>query len=547
MIRFDRVTVTYPDASEPTLAAVDLVVDEGTTCLVTGRTGSGKSTLLQAVVGLVPRATGGHLAGRVTVAGLDTAHVAPRDLAGTVGWVGQDPLAGFVTDTVEAELAFGPEQLALPPTVMRVRVEEILDLLGLADLRDRPLRDLSGGQQQRVAIGAALTTRPRVLVLDEPTSSLDPTGAEEVLAALSRLVHDLGITVVLAEHRLERALQFADQLVVVEGTSVRAGDPSELVADSPVVPPVVELGRRCGWHPLPRSVRDARRHAAPLRAAGLRPPGPRDAPASTAVAVRGLTVRHGSVLAVDGVDLDLGGGTTTALIGRNGSGKSSLLWAVQGSGTRDAGTTDVHGQDTGDLDPSARRAVVALVPQTPGDLLYLETVDDECAQADAESAATPGTCRGVLDDLMSGSASGRVDGGLHPRDLSEGQRLALVLAIQLTASPGVVLLDEPTRGLDYDAKRALGAALRRRAGAGATVLVATHDVEFAATTCDRTVLLSQGEVVAHGATAELLCPSPTFAPQVARIMAPSHWVDVDDLIDAALRAGVADGATGVDG
>ncbi len=532
MIRFEQVSVTYPDAPAPALVGVDLVVEEGTTCLVTGRTGSGKSTLLQAVVGLVPRATGGHLAGRVTVAGLDTAHVAPRDLADTVGFVGQDPLAGFVTDTVEAELAFGPEQLALSPSVMRVRVEETLDLLGLADLRDRPLRDLSGGQQQRVAIGAALTTRPRVLVLDEPTSSLDPTGAEEVLAALSRLVHDLGITVVVAEHRLERVLQFADQLVVVDGAAVRSGDPDQVLVDSPVAPPVVELGRRLGWRPTPRSVRDARRHAAPLRLAGLRPPEPPAVDGPVVATARGVSVRHGAVLAVDGVDLQLHRGVTTALVGRNGSGKSSLLWALQGSGARSDGTTVVDGVDTGRADPSARRAAVALVPQTPGDLLYLETVEDECAQADAESAAAAGTCRRILDDLLADATSAPIDAGTHPRDLSEGQRLALVLAVQLTASPPVVLLDEPTRGLDYAAKRALGSALRARAAGGAAVLVATHDVEFAATTCDRTVLLAQGEVVADGATAELLCPSPTFAPQVARVMAPAHWLDVDDLVDA---------------
>jgi energy-coupling factor transport system ATP-binding protein len=477
------------------------------------------------------------------VAGRDTSRVPPRDLADVVGFVVQDPVAGFVADTVEAELAYGPEQLGLPPAVLRTRVEETLDLLGIADLRDRPLLDLSGGQQQRVAIGAAMTTRPSVLLLDEPTSSLDPTAAEEVLAALARLVHDLGVTVVLAEHRLERALQFADELVVVEHGTVVQGDPADLVARSPLVPPVVELGRALGWSPLPRSVRDARRLAAPLRRAGLPEPPHAPPPEGPVVLdVRGLSVDHGTTRAVDRVSCSVRSGEVVALVGRNGSGKSSLLWAIQGTGPRRSGTAAVDGVDTASLEPAGRRARVALVPQTPTDLLYLETVDDECTQADAESSAAPGTCRSILDDLLADDDA--VDGVTHPRDLSEGQRLALVLAVQLTASPPVVLLDEPTRGLDYGAKAALGRALRRRSAGGAAVVVATHDVEFAATTCDRTLLLAQGELVADGTTAELLAPSPMFSPQVSRVVAPEPWVDLHALLDA-LAADRAEAAPAV--
>ena len=217
MITFDRVTVTYVDAGWPVLRDVSLTIEEGELCLVVGRTGSGKSSFLGTINGLVPHFTGGTLAGRVVVDGRDTAHHPPRELADVVGVVGQDPLAGFVTDTVEEELAYGMEQLAVPAQVMRKRVEETLDLLGLADLRAEPLLELSGGQQQRVAIGSVLTAHPRILVLDEPTSALDPTAAEEVLAAVTRLVHDLGVTVVLAEHRLERVAQFADRVIHLPG------------------------------------------------------------------------------------------------------------------------------------------------------------------------------------------------------------------------------------------------------------------------------------------------------------------------------------------
>lgn len=257
-VLFEQVGVTYAGGSGPTLDRVDLRVPEGELCVVVGPTGSGKSTLLGAINGLVPHFTGGTLRGTVTVAGRDTSGHHPRDLADVVGVVGQDPLAGFVTDVVEDELAYAMEQLAVPPASMRKRVEEVLDLLGIAELRDRALVDLSGGQQQRVAIGAALTAQPRILVLDEPTSALDPNAAEEVLAAVTRLVHDLGVTVVMAEHRLERVVQYADRAVVLDGSGgLRSGPPGELLASSDLAPPVIRLARLAGWSPPPLSVRDA--------------------------------------------------------------------------------------------------------------------------------------------------------------------------------------------------------------------------------------------------------------------------------------------------
>ncbi len=261
MIDFEAFSFWYPDAVVPALHDVNLSVPEGELALVVGRTGSGKSTLLRSVNGLVPRFTGGHVEGRVSANGRDPRSHPPRELAGVVGVVGQDPMAGFVTDVVEDELAYGMEQLAVRPSVMRRRVEETLDLMGIAHLRRRSLRTLSGGEQQRVAIGAVLTMHPSILVLDEPTSALDPAAAEDALAAVIRLVHDVGVTVLAAEHRLERVVEYADRLVVVDDRTVRDGPPQRLLVDAPIAPPVVELGRWAGWSPLPLSVRDARRYA----------------------------------------------------------------------------------------------------------------------------------------------------------------------------------------------------------------------------------------------------------------------------------------------
>lgn len=546
MIRLDEVSFSYPDSPRPVLRDVTLVIPEGELCLVIGPTGSGKSTLLQLVNGLAPHFTGGLLTGTVTVAGLDTRKHPPREFADVVGVVGQDPVAGFVTDRVDDELAYSMEQLGVSDSTMRKRVEEVIDLLALGALRHRPLSELSAGEQQRVAIGSVLTSHPRVLVLDEPTSALDPTAAEEVLAAILRLVHDLGVTVLLAEHRLERVIQYADSIVLMaeDGAAVH-GDPARILATSPIVPPVIELGRLAGWDPLPRSIRHARRLVAPLRTRIQRrmaehplsePPATlATKPGSIALRAEGLWVRYGHVNAVAGLDLSLLRGELTAVMGRNGSGKSSLLWALQGSGVRSGGTVQIYdsaadesssktvpGIDPKSLEPEERFRRIALVPQNPADLLYLDSVLAECREADRVARVAAATTATLLELLWPGMPPAR-----HPRDLSEGQRLVLVLAIQLIGGSKVLLLDEPTRGLDYAAKRRLGGILAGLTASGATVLLSSHDVEFVAGIADRVVVLADGEIIADGPALEELTASPSCAPQVARILGPLAVLTVD--------------------
>ncbi|MGX1503366.1 UNVERIFIED_CONTAM: energy-coupling factor transporter ATP-binding protein EcfA2 [Streptomyces graminofaciens] len=638
MIRFENVTVTYEGAAAPTLENIDLTVPEGELVLLVGPSGVGKSTLLGAVSGLVPHFTGGTLRGRVTVCGRDTRTHKPRELADVVGTVGQDPLAHFVTDTVEDELAYGMESLGLAPAVMRRRVEETLDLLGLVELRDRPIATLSGGQQQRVAIGSVLTTHPKVLVLDEPTSALDPAAAEEVLAVLQRLVHDLGTTVLMAEHRLERVVQYADRVVLLPapGAAPVVGDPATVMADSPVRPPVVTLARLAGWSPVPLSIRDARRRAGALRerlaGTGALPPRPgasgspygpaavgggtshaawrrgsapseagvvggagsaermpagpaiegtpegrtgsgacpgsgkgrggeqaprgggparhrptrrllarllRTAPPAEPAVGRpthlvatttGLAVRRARVEALRRVDLAIAPGETVALMGRNGAGKSTLLNALVGMIEPTAGTVTVGGRTPHRTPPRELIRQVGLVPQEPRDLLYADTVAAECAAADSDAEAAPGTCRALVTELLPG-----VPDATHPRDLSEGQRLALALAIVLTGRPPLLLLDEPTRGLDYAAKARLVAVLKGLAGDGHAIVLATHDVELAAELAHRVVILAGGEVVADGPTGDVVVSSPAFAPQVAKILAPQPWLTVSQ-VEAALEA-----------
>ena len=348
MIRFDNVTFRYSDEAEPVLRNLNQEIPAGELALLLGATGSGKTTFLRAINGLVPHFTGGHLAGVVSVNGRSTQEHQPRELADLVGFVPQDPVSGFVTDLVEDELAYSMECLGVAPSVMRRRVEEILDLLGLTQLRTRPLHTLSGGQQQRVAIGSVLTAQPLVLVLDEPTSALDPGAAEEVLASLHRLVHDLGITVVLAEHRLERVMQYCDSILLLEGGEISSGSPSELMQTSPIAPPVIHLGRLAGWDPLPISIRDARRAAPPLRALlADHSPAVHAVPTQTQqiASLRKLHFAYGNQSVLRGVDLDLDAGEITALMGRNGAGKSTLLRVLVGLKEPLKGSVRINGVD----------------------------------------------------------------------------------------------------------------------------------------------------------------------------------------------------------
>ncbi|GGR61959.1 energy-coupling factor transport system ATP-binding protein [Nocardioides luteus] len=525
MIELRGITFTPPDSSEHVLKDVDLTIEEGELLLVSGPTGSGKSTLLGVLAGLVPRFTGGALEGDLLLDGTSIIRTPPRERAGIIGYVGQDPVAGFVTDTVEEELAYGMEQLGLPPATMRRRVEETLDLLGIAGLRHRSLRTLSGGQQQRVAIGSVLTTHPRVVVLDEPTSALDPTAAEDVLATITRLVHDLGTSVVLAEHRLERVVPFADRIALLVGDgSLTVGEPTDILTDSPVVPPLVELGRQLGWSPLPLTVREAKRRAKgvgyPVDRVSLDLTGTETPDKSMkCLSSSGLTVTRARTPVLHDVSIELPAGRVTALMGRNGAGKSTLLWTLQGTQKRLAGSVEVAGKDPAALDPEGRRALVGLLPQTAADLLYLETVAEEC------DAGGPRT-REILDSLVPG-----IPDDQHPRDLSEGQRLALALALILSADPPVVLLDEPTRGLDYAAKHALAEILRGLTVAGKAVLVATHDVEFVAEVADDVIVLADGEVVSSGDVRSVTAESPAFAPQVSKVFGPG-WLAVREVVEA---------------
>lgn len=530
MIKFSNVSLIYPNSTTTVLENLNLEIQEGELVLVIGSTGSGKSSLLRLINGLVPHHTGGILAGDVSVNGVSTQMVKPGGMAHLIGIVGQNPANTFVADTVEDELAFGMETLNLPLDVMRKRIEETLDLLSLTSLRNRSIATLSGGEQQRVAIGAALVTHPKVLVLDEPTSALDPIAAEEVLSILHRLVHDLSLTVVIAEHKLERVIQFADRIVQINGDGVaKIGTPQQILLESPIAPPIVHLARALGLKEIGVSVRDMRRMTSEIREGAYVQQPTREASIDNpTITIDSLSLSYAEKKVLKQISTNVYAHEIVAVMGRNGAGKSSLLKSLAGIMDGVNGVVLVDSQDPQKLKGKNRRETIGFIPQEPSDLLYGQSVSIECEQADSDNEVAAGTTLSVLNQLVPG-----ISLHAHPRDLSEGQRLGLALSVVLSGNPKILILDEPTRGLDYQAKNELTRILIEFAKAtGKCVLLATHDVELVAELASRVIFIADGDIVADGTTLDVLLSSPAFAPQVSKVMSPQPWLKVSDVIAA---------------
>lgn len=531
VISLRDVTYTYPNTGVPVLHNLSLEVEEGDFLLVIGASGAGKSTLLRCLNGLIPHFYGGVLQGEIRVAGRDPVAEEPRGMSDVVGFVFQDPEAQFVVDLVEDELAFAMENHNLPQVLMRKRVEEVLDQLNIAPLRHRRVSTLSGGEKQRVAIGAVLTLQPKVLVLDEPTSQLDPQAAEEVLTTLQKLNSDLGLTIVLSEHRLERVVQYVDRLLYLPGGGQPPliGTPGEVLAQVDLCPPLIALAKKLDWGPLPLTIKEGQRFARRLQfpsTPSVDRAGPSGARPQPVIQVSDLWFSYGQHEALCGVNLTVGQGEFVALMGRNGSGKTTLLKHLVGLLHPDQGRVELWGEDARRLKTEDIVRRVGYLPQNPNALLFADTLRDELDFTRRSHGLSPG---GYDELLLALGLEQHINA--YPRDLSVGERQRAALAAVLAAGPEVILLDEPTRGLDYSQKRALADFLTEQCRRGKTVIMSTHDVELVARCADRVVILGEGQVVVDGPVRAVMTESLVFSSQINKLFHDDRFLTVEDVLE----------------
>lgn len=528
MIRLRELSFTYNGADRPTLRKINLTIEDGQFVLITGASGGGKSTLCRCFNGLVPHFHGGTISGKAEVQGMDILEHSPRELATKVGMVFQDPENQLVTTDVEREIAFGLENLGYPKNLIARRIEEALDTVGIAQLRFARNTELSGGEMQKVAIASVLALHPEVLVLDEPTSELDPQSAEEVLRLLERLNDELGLTVILIEQRLDRVVHLVDRMLVMGGGEIIAdGTPGEVMGGDTEglgigLPPVIRLMRQlqstnASLNGLPLTVKDARlrlqKVLQDVKTAEFADAG---ANAKPVLNVDKVWFSYGERAVLRNINLDIDSGGFIAIMGRNASGKTTLVKQFNGLLRPSKGRVRLDGVDTRKSSVAELSQQVGYVFQNPNDHLFADTVEEEIAFSLRNRGVDEAEIAKAVEGMLNEFELGRYRKS-YPRNLSGGEKQRVALASVLVGQPKVIVLDEPTRGMDYVLKKKLVSFLDDYRQRGNTVIMVTHDVETIAECAQRVVLLSEGRVVVEGSKREVLSKALLFSPQINRL------------------------------
>ncbi len=537
MINVENLTFYYSDAGKPALTNINLQIQDGELVLITGPSGSGKSSLCRCFNGLIPHFYGGKIGGRIEVQGLDVFRHSTRELATKVGMIFQDPENQLVTTDVEREIAFGLENLAFPRNLIARRIEEALDTVGIFDLHHRQIRGLSGGEKQKVTIASVLALHPEILILDEPTSELDPQSAEDVLSIVKRLNDELGITVIIIEHRLERVLPYADRLIIFDqGKIVNDGKTREIlnhdcrkILEIGIgLPPIVRLTRilkekgKVQDCDTPLTVKEGRLWLREVLSQitdqlPLRSDKTHDNPV---IEVEKLWYAYpeGSTALKD-VTLKINRGEFVAVMGRNASGKTTLIRHINGLLKPTRGKVMVNGTDTCKTTTAQLARVVGFVSHNPNDHLFADTVEEEISFAlknlGFNHAEIMKRVNQVIDRFRLQEYRQQ-----YPRSLSGGEKQRVALASVMAIQPPILILDEPTRGMEYRLKRELLDFLSEYTRQGNTVILVTHDVEMAAEQADQVILLSEGEIVVDGSKHEVLSRALLFSPQINRLVQP---------------------------
>ena len=546
MIKVNDLTFYYSGDDQPALKDINLEIKAGEFVLMTGPSGGGKSSLCRCFNGLIPHFYGGRIAGRVETAGIDTLQHSTKEIATRVGMIFQDPENQLVTTDVEREIAFGLENLAFPRELIVKRIEESLDTLGIANLRYRQLHELSGGEKQKVAIASVLALHPDVLILDEPTSELDPKGAEEVLSLVARLNDELGTTLVLVEHRMDRVVQFADRLIILnQGMVALDGDVRDIMSSSYQelsrigigIPPVIRLvqelrGRSFSVAEMPLTVKEGRAmlDKAFQKASGQPVPGSENGGGKPLIEVDKLWhVYPGGVTALKGVSLSIAEGEFVAIMGRNASGKTTLVKHFNRLLAPTRGKVEIGGIDTQRATIAELARQVGFVFQNPNDHIFADTVEEEIAFILKNLGFDRDEIRTRVDEML-GRFNLEEYRNHYPRSLSGGERQRVALASVIVMQPKILILDEPTRGMEYRLKGELMSFMDEYRRQGNTVILVSHDVELVAEYAERVVLLSEGKIVVDGNKHDVLSRALLFSPQINRLVQAFEKYGVPDNI-----------------
>jgi energy-coupling factor transport system ATP-binding protein len=568
---------------------VELAVSPGELVLITGASGCGKSTLALALAGLIPSRVHGELRGRVLFGGKPLSGLSPHEASQFVGLVFQNPNLQLINMTVQSEVAFGPENLALPQAEIAARVEWALDVTGMAGLRTATVATLSGGQKQRTAIAATLAMRPRLLVLDEPLSDLDPVGAQEVLGTLRRLAADEGTGVIVIEHRVDEVVPWADRIVLMDDGKIILDRPPRgvwddvgpWIATGVGIPDIVRLAQalpdtfpggaplsveeaidalRGGWFEAALASRQADRRSGwrdhgragsayggpgsepPRDVTGL-PSGLNTSP--PVLSWQDVTVSFGGSRAVDDVSLAIRDDEWVALIGANGSGKSTLVGLSVGIGSPASGQVAFRGKPIKPGRIFEHAAHVALLLQAADEMLFATHVLAELEFGFRFRGKPKDPVLDVAGAIELFGFRGLEEAS--PWELSQGGRQRLALAALLVGAPGVLVLDEPTTGQDADHLRAFLSLLDRiRERTGLTVITVTHDMRAVASRASRVVLLGEGQIQLDGSPSRVFARTAELArwgilaPPLARLQsavlgeADEVLLSVQALVDAVL-------------
>jgi energy-coupling factor transporter ATP-binding protein EcfA2 len=554
LISIEGLTFYYGDATQPALKDINLEIRDGEFVLVTGPSGGGKSSLCRCFNGLIPHFYGGKIAGHIYIDELDTLKHSAKEIATKVGMVFQDPENQLVAMDVEREIAFGLENLAFSKNLIAKRIEESLDTLGISDLRRRQIQELSGGEKQKVAIASVLALHPGILILDEPTSELDPKGAEDMLSVVTRLNDELGLTVILVEHRLDRVIQYADRIIALnQGMIALDGKIRDIISMRYKelfwigigVPPIIRLAQKLTDRGInidgtPLTIKEGRAmlDTAFHDASGQLTRSHENKGGKPIIEVERLWYAYSSGLtALKGVNLTITEGEFVAIMGRNASGKTTLVKHFNRLMIPTKGRIKIDGVDTRRATIAEMAKKVGFVFQNPNDHLFADTVDEEIAfvlkNLGFESQEVKLRTSEMLDRFNLKEYRNQ-----YPRSLSGGEKQRVALASVIAAQPKILIFDEPTRGMEYPLKGELMRFLNEYRQQGNTVILVTHDVEMVAEYADRVVLLSEGIIVVDGEKHDVLSQALLFSPQINRLAqaferygVPNNILTVDEALD----------------